>query len=120
MKYAWLYTTILIIAASGSAAFAMHSQSYGPDNLAIAVEGDCPGRITVRWEGATPDRRAGLWFSRSQGSFTLPGPCAGTVLGLGSNGLRLAKIFQSGPDGGGVMAGRVPSLACSPVADFSR
>lgn len=112
MKCAWLCMIILSTAASGSAAFGEWFQSYGPDNLAIAVEGDCPGRITVRWEGATPDRWAGLWFSRSQGSFTLPGPCAGTVLGLGPNGLRLARVFQSGPEGEGVMAGRAPSYAC--------
>ncbi len=85
----------------------------GPDSLVIGVHGQCPGRIVVNWEGAAPNEWAGLWFSQSRGEVTLPqGPCGHTVLGLGTSGLRLVRIFRSGPDGAGELGGRAPTAAC--------
>ncbi len=82
-------------------------------DLTIRIEGDCPGRITMTWEGATPDRYAGLCFSQSLGQVTLPDPlCAGTVLGLGTRGLRLLRWFEVGPEGMGETTGRAAPLAC--------
>ncbi len=81
-------------------------------DLVLSVDGACPGEITIRWTGATAAQRSGLWFSRNLGQFTLPGPCSGTTLGLGTDGLRLARVFQSGGQGEGQMTGRVPVFAC--------
>lgn len=83
-------------------------------DLVLSVDGACPGEITIQWTGATADKQAGLWFSRNLGEYRLNGPpCAGTTLGLGTHGLRLARVFRSGGQGEGQMTGRVPILACS-------
>lgn len=85
----------------------------GPDNPTITLEGSCPGTLRVTWQSATPDRWAVLWFSRSLGNFTLyAGICEGTELGLGSQGLRVVRIFRTGIDGRGTLAGRATSHAC--------
>lgn len=82
-------------------------------DLTIEIQGNCPGVLVLRWSGATPSHLAGLWFSHNLGQFTLPaGPCGGTVLGLGTNGLRLDRTFHTSPDGEGYMRGRVTEYAC--------
>lgn len=81
--------------------------------VVISIDGDCPGAVQFRWEGATPDRWAGLCFALNTGNYTLPGTCQGTVLGLGSHQLQLVTSFRTGPEGSGSLAGPVPRRACS-------
>ncbi len=100
-----LATTLAALACFGAARGAQAQ-------VVISIDGDCPGRIALRWEGATPQRGAGLWFSRNLGGYTLQGACAGTTLGLGSSGLRLVKVFATGADGEGRLTGVAPPFAC--------
>ncbi len=108
-----MITATLIGCLSGSA----HATGVGaflasPDNPTISLEGQCPGQLTMRWDGATPDRPAGLCFAFNTGNYTLPGTCQGTVLGLGSHQLQLVTSFRTGPEGSGSLAGPVPRRAC--------
>jgi len=85
----------------------------GPDNLTITLEGTCPGRVVLRYEGAIPDRWAALAFSREEGEFLLPGgPCWGTLLGLSSSGFAVLRTFRTGSDGGGQLVGRAAAWTC--------
>lgn len=80
--------------------------------LSLEVNGDCPGTIFVSWSGATPNSDMGVVFAYNEGSFVVPGgPCAGTELGLGRGGLRLATVLDSG-SGSGRAEGRVVACAC--------
>lgn len=79
----------------------------------ISIEGDCPGRVTFRWEGASPNQTAALAYSHATGNYVLPGPpCDGTTLRLGSSGIRLVRTFRTGPEGSGQMVGRAAAFAC--------
>lgn len=86
----------------------------GPDNLVISLEGDCPGTMSVHWQGATPNRRAWLLISAENAGFqSQPGyPCGGTFLDIGPGGLRIAAAFRSGSEGSGRGSGRVTPAVC--------
>lgn len=60
----------------------------------LSVTGLCPGSVTLRLTGATPNRSVGLLWGTAAGSTPVPsGPCAGTELGLADPalaGVRLA------------------------------
>ncbi len=65
----------------------------------LRVTGECPGRVTVAWGGATPNRPMAIVYANNTGSFVVPGgPCAGTQLGLGTSGIQVA--FQGGTGSG--------------------
>ncbi len=79
----------------------------------LTVTGTCPGLVTVRWENATPSSTVALIYARNTGSFVIPyGPCQGTVLGLGSQAIRLVSTFPSGSNGSGSRSGQSQSGAC--------
>ncbi len=80
----------------------------------LSVEGTCPGQLRVAWEGAEPNRAAALLFSRVRGAYTIAGGavCGGTMLGLGTEGLRLHRRFDSGPEGAGEMDGTAVPASC--------
>ncbi|NOG68692.1 MAG: hypothetical protein HND41_11025 [Chlorobi bacterium] len=83
--------------------------------VVISIEGDCPGRIALRWDGATPDRPAGLVFALTRGNYNIGfGRCENTVLGVGSS-LRLVRTLDTGPTGSGVLSGLAPRAACGGV-----
>lgn len=78
----------------------------------LSITGECPGTVTLRWRGATPSRQQAIVFALSTGSFRIPnGPCQGTVLGLGSQGLRLINTIGTG-NGEGTINGRIGTGAC--------
>lgn len=63
----------------------------------VSVTGVCPGRMTLEWSGATPNRRQGIVFSRYQGQSVIPeGACKGTTLGISQP--MLVRVI--GTDGG--------------------
>jgi len=75
----------------------------GGGGYTLRIGGECPGTITVSWGGADPGRQQGVLFANTQGSFQIPtGPCQGTVLGLGSQGLRLVRTIGTGSGSGSV------------------
>lgn len=85
----------------------------GPDDVTASVQGNCPGAVTLQWDGAEADRWMGLMFARTTGRFTIPQIwCAGTEMGLGTTGLRLVALMPSGSEGSGERPGRVNAFAC--------
>ncbi len=100
------------IAASGLLMAFVAPASFASDP-AISLMGDCPGQVEVRWSGATASRIAVLCFSQELGDYLLPGgPCGGTLLGLGSRGIRVARYFRTGPNGEGAIRGHAAPIAC--------
>ena len=80
-------------------------------DLTISLEGECPGEMTVSWDGAVPDRWAVLLTSRIRGPWIVPGTtCGGTVLGIVAPTLRV--VFRTDEDGSGSMQGFVPNGLC--------
>ncbi len=108
--------TFVILAAAvllfSSHRAALARSVIGPDNLTISIEGECPGAITLRWEGATPNRHMGIAFALETGTYVIPTPCGGTQLGLGTNGLRLVAILQTRRDGQGIVTGTAAPDSC--------
>ncbi len=79
----------------------------------LSLTGACPGQVQVQWSGASPSRIAFLLFSQETGRYNLPvGPCGGTVLGLGPEGLRVVQPFRTGPHGEGALRGYAAPIAC--------
>lgn len=86
---------------------------YAEPKPLIAVEGDCPGRMTFYWDRSLPQRHAGLLYARNLGRFTIPAiQCGGTELGLGSQQLQLIRAFNTGPEGRGRFASPVTAPYC--------
>lgn len=83
-----------------------------PDSLTISLDGACPGLLVFHWEGATPNRTAGIAFSTERGNFVIPGWCEGTILGLGPRGLRAVAHAPTGPQGSGSSTRRATAFAC--------
>lgn len=84
--------------------------------LQLRANAECPqgGAVRVGWANATPSARAILVFARTTGAVTIPNgrPCAGTVLGLGSQGLRVVLDRNSDKSGGLVINSIAPAAAC--------
>ncbi len=82
-------------------------------DFTLTASGVCPGLVTVEWENATPNSTVALIFAKNTGNFVIPfGPCQGTVLGLGSQSIRLVNTFPSGANGSGTRSGQSQSGAC--------
>ncbi len=80
--------------------------------LTLALGGHCPGTINIGWSGATPNRQMGIVYARNTGSFQVPGgPCAGTLLGLGTNQLQLVNTIGTA-GGSGNVNGNAGGGAC--------
>lgn len=81
--------------------------------LSLSLRGNCPGTLTVMWNNATPSRQMGIVFASNTGSFRVPngGPCAATVLGLGTQNLRLVNTIGTG-SGSGQVNGQAGTGAC--------
>lgn len=77
----------------------------------LSLSGQCPGTVTLRWSGATPNRQQGIVFGNSQGSTTIPGGvCQGTVLGIQGQ-VRLINVIGTG-SGSGSTSGPAGTSAC--------
>lgn len=85
---------------------------YIPHVFGLSIVGSCPGTVTVIWSNAPPQSTLALVFANNTGSFRIPnGPCQGTILGLGSQGIRLINTFSSG-SGNGSRNGSTGPAAC--------
>jgi len=82
----------------------------------LDVSTECPsdGVLTVEWSNATPMRKTALIFAHSLGSVRIPmgNACAGTTLGLGSQGARLVNSGLSGTDGSGTWSSPASASTC--------
>ncbi len=89
----------------------------GP-GITLSLEGNCPGVMTARINGATPGGRLALIRSapgRCGGQTTIPppNPCAGTILSLG--GAALVRIITADGEGNAAVTGNVPGAVCGRV-----
>lgn len=84
--------------------------------LGLSVASSCPqgGPLTIEWSGGSPGGPVVLLFSTQAGMTTIPPgqPCAGTVLQLGAQRLRIIYRGQSDNQGGGTLNGSVGLGAC--------
>ncbi|MCL4196914.1 MAG: hypothetical protein KJZ69_05420 [Phycisphaerales bacterium] len=79
----------------------------------LSTSGDCPGRVTVSWNGATPSRPMGIVFANTTGNFVIPGgACGGTQLGLSNQGIQLVYSGNTGANGSGQVSSNAGTLAC--------
>ncbi|MCL4196965.1 MAG: S8 family serine peptidase [Phycisphaerales bacterium] len=75
--------------------------------MRITMSGACPGEVTASWQDAPTNVVMGVVFALATGNAVVPsGPCAGTVLGLGTNQLQLVTTVNSG-GGSGSVSGQV-------------
>lgn len=94
----------------------VHINTTCGGGYSLTLTGTCPGPVTVSWSGAQPGGRQALLFASIRGSFRIPQgqPCAGTVLGLGSNQLRIVTppgVFSTG-NGSGSLQGNAGPAVC--------
>lgn len=83
----------------------------GGGGYILRVGGDCPGRVTIDWAGATPNVQQGIVFGQREGSTTIPnGACQGTVLGIAGS-VRLVNVIGTG-NGSGSSGGNAGTGAC--------
>lgn len=81
--------------------------------LQLTVSGMCPGQVQVRWSNGVPHGTIAVVASSSIGTFTIPGgPCAGTAIDLGPQGLQLVFTATSDANGAGSRSAVVGSNAC--------
>ncbi|MCL4195935.1 MAG: hypothetical protein KJZ69_00455 [Phycisphaerales bacterium] len=80
----------------------------------ITIDGRCPDHLVFQWEGALPNTHAGLVVASDTLGYQMGpgGRCGGTYLDIGPHGLRLAAIIRTGPEGRGVVSGRVSPSVC--------
>lgn len=88
----------------------------GSAGITLSAEASCPtgGPIQINWSDATPGGGAAILFARDTGAAIIPdgNPCAGTMLGLGTQLLQAAWRGRSDPLGGGTVNASAPALAC--------
>ncbi len=81
--------------------------------IVISLDGECPGRMTMQWTGARPERPCALAFAENEGEFLISwGPCWGARLGLGTHNLRAVAFFRTGLQGSGRLTGIASSQMC--------
>jgi len=79
----------------------------------LAIDGVCPGTVTVTVEAASPDGRVALAAADETGAADVPaGSCAGTALGLSTAGLRGIDRLDTSADGSATIDLTVPLEAC--------
>lgn len=114
-KLVALAFTVMALAspASGATAQGANANSLVTSALSdytLSVSGQCPGLVTIEWEGARPHRSQGVILGSRLGAYSIPtGRCAGTILGIESNVWLMYVI--STENGGGrrrAMAGSHP------------
>ncbi len=81
--------------------------------LRLSMSGACPGEVTASWQDAPSNVIMGVVFALATGNAVVPtGPCAGTVLGLGTNQLQLVTTVNSGGGSGSVVGQVANPVVC--------
>ncbi len=82
----------------------------------LQVEASCPGGgpIQISWTGASPGGWIVLINALTEGTVSIPrwSPCAGTMLGLGSHGIRTVWHGPAGNNGSGNIQDSAGPRAC--------
>ncbi len=92
-------------------------EGYGSSGggFTLAVEGLCPGTITLTADGAAPGGNVAFIYAFGTGSVAIPtGPCAGTRLGLNGTAT-LLRTARANANGRAAITGNAPSGACGRV-----
>lgn len=87
----------------------------GEPEYLLTIDGDCPGRLEVAWDNATPNVQQAIVIGNTQGSTTIPNafPCAGTQLGVAGNVMLVDPPgFFGTQSGSGIIRGNAGSGAC--------
>jgi hypothetical protein len=86
-------------------------------NSSLGLAGTCPSSVEISTSGFTSGGTVSVLRANGEGSAVIPtGPCAGTVLGLSTSGLRLwAQFTFDAPPGGQVV--RVGPITPASVCD---
>lgn len=87
-----------------------------PADLVLTVDGTCPGggRARAQWANATPGGTVTLVAAATTGSYVIPQgrACAGVILGLGSDDLRILYTGPAGADGSRSISGVANAELC--------
>jgi hypothetical protein len=80
----------------------------------LGLGGACPGPVDINISALTPGGQYALFRSFGPGVAPITaGPCAGTVTGLSTGGLKLQRVgLDGGGDGMETLAATVPPSAC--------
>lgn len=105
--------TILLVPPAALARGGMDGPPLPPPVL-TQMNFPCPGPLNFEVTLATPGGQVALVFAANIGSFVIPNnfPCAGTVLGLGSQNIQLVQTLNANAAGVVVFSGLVPPFAC--------
>lgn len=84
----------------------------------LEITGPCPGTANATVCGATPNAQVAIVYAFGQGNFVVPGgfTCAGTQLGLSSNGIALFGVFPADASGKLTLSGTLPIVSCGNVS----
>lgn len=105
------YPVVCAGAVAALSIFVPASPSSAGD-LTLEVTGQCPGAITVRWNGAEPNRPLAIIYGQRQGATIIPsGPCGGTQLGI-AGGVRLITVIGTRSNGQGSVSGQASEVDC--------
>jgi hypothetical protein len=96
----------------GTPSMRLEGQEVGA-GPSLTVSGTCPGSMTAEVSGATPRGPVVLGFAMRTGSVIIPsGPCRGTQLGLGPQGLQQVATLRADANGDVTFRGNAPGSAC--------
>jgi len=83
ISFAAIFLSFAMLPMAEIPCLGLSAAAQAPEYTAT-VTGLCPGRMTLEWSGARPNRRQAILLSLHRGQWTIPGgACQGTVLGLG-------------------------------------
>lgn len=79
----------------------------------LVISGTCPGTMTLEIEGLAPNAPVAIARALTRGAQAVPtGPCAGTVLDLSPNQLKLIGTFRANAQGRFTATPTIPSPMC--------
>jgi len=81
--------------------------------LRLRMSGQCPGGMGIEVTGATPNGIIAILIGFRTGSFVIPGgPCQGTALGLGPQGLRVVARPRADQNGQVLISRNAGTAVC--------
>lgn len=80
-------------------------------DYALNVSGECPGQLTISWNGAAPNQRQAIIYSSDVSSAPIGGLCGMIPSGLASVHL-FPQTLSTGPTGARQVTGYISTQAC--------
>ncbi|MFG0330710.1 MAG: FG-GAP repeat domain-containing protein [Phycisphaerales bacterium] len=92
------------------------NRTCGGGGFDLAINGTCPGAVTLTVSGATPGGTVAFIYAFGRGSVTIPqgNPCAGTTLDLDGSAT-LLDTARANASGEASVSGNAPAAACGRV-----